>query len=46
MANRMEINQTGIIVFLRKPTPNSFKEPSGLYTKAGFNILINANNII
>ena len=46
MAKKIDINQTGIIVFFRKPTPNSLIEPSGLYINAGFVKLIPANKII
>jgi hypothetical protein len=42
MAKKTDNNQTGMIVFLRSPIPNSLNEPSILYKKAGFNTLSSA----
>jgi hypothetical protein len=46
MAKNIDINQTGIIVFFRYPTPNSFNDPSELYMNAGFKEFIRTNKMI
>jgi hypothetical protein len=46
IAKNIDINQSGIMVLLRYPTPKALSVPSGLYINAGLIVLISANKAI